>query len=199
MDMWEQAQEWEANWHGNCVNSYGEEEKQLLYADRMGLKRSPDASTPYRFDLGGISVLDVGGGPYSLLLKCVNFSHAKVVDPLLPYGEEWVGMRYEAAGIEWDNVPGENVKTENEYIYDEVWCYNVLQHVQDPDKVIMNMKELGHIIRIFEWLETKINVGHPHTFTKDYFDKMLNGRGKVEALNGQANCCGKCYYGIFPT
>jgi hypothetical protein len=82
---------------------------------------------------------------------------------------------------------------------DEVWIYNVLQHTQDPALVIENAKAAGEIIRIFEWINTRVNVGHPHSFTEESLNELLGGYGKVETLNGQANCYGDCYYGIFPT
>ena len=63
MDKWKAAQSWEKGWWNNCSNTFGEEMKQLLYAQKMGLVQAPDANTPFRFDLKGISVLDVGGGP----------------------------------------------------------------------------------------------------------------------------------------
>ncbi|MCA9900624.1 MAG: hypothetical protein KDK05_00500 [Candidatus Competibacteraceae bacterium] len=193
---WNDAQEWERQWWGSCQNTYGEEEKQLLYANRMGLRPHHDGRSPYNFDLNGRSVLDIGGGPVSLLLKCTNYAEAFVADPC-EY-PEWVDMRYKAAGIEYGRIPGESIRVTG---YDEVWLYNVLQHTQDPEKIIRNAQRAGRIIRIFEWIETRISIneGHPHSFTEAQFNDWLGGEGKVETLNGQANCWGKCYYGIFPT
>ena len=82
---WQEAQRWELGWWGDCTNTYGEEEKQLLYASRMGLKSFHNGKSPYNFDLDGMSILDIGGGPVSLLLKCINFRKAKVVDPTKRY------------------------------------------------------------------------------------------------------------------
>ena len=193
---WNDAQEWERQWWGSCQNTYGEEEKQLLYANRMGLRPHHDGRSPYNFDLNGRSVLDIGGGPVSLLLKCTNYAEAFVADPC-EY-PEWVDMRYKAAGIEYGRIPGESIRVTG---YDEVWLYNVLQHTQDPEKIIRNAQRAGRIIRNFEWIETRISIneGHPHSFTEAQFNDWLGGEGKVETLNGQANCWGKCYYGIFPT
>lgn len=191
---WIDAQEWERQWWGSCQNTYGEEEKQLLYANRMGLRPYHDGRSPYNFDLKGRSVLDIGGGPVSLLLKCTNYAAAFVADPCAY--PEWVDMRYELAGIEYGRIAGEDVRATG---YDEVWLYNVLQHTQDPEKIIRNAQRAGRVIRIFEWIETRINEGHPHSFTEAQFNDWLRGEGKVETLNGQANCWGKCYYGIFPT
>lgn len=193
---WNTAQEWERQWWGSCQNTYGEEEKQLLYANRMGLRPYHDGRSPYNFDLKGRSVLDIGGGPVSLLLKCTNFKKSYVIDPC-EY-PNWVWKRYQAAGIEYWHFSGEEVPAGADE-FDEVWLYNVLQHTQDPEKIIRNAQRAGKIIRIFEWIDTRINEGHPHSLTEQQLNEWLSGEGKVEVLNGQANCYGRCYYGIFPT
>lgn len=194
-NIWSIAQTWEGQWWGNCVNTYGEETKQLLYANRMGLQRFHNGKSPFNFDLNNISVLDIGGGPCSLLLKCVNFGRAKVIDPL--QFPQWVLDRYEAADIEFERVPGELL--DEPVCFDEVWMYNVLQHTNDPEKCIFNAFKYGHFIRIFEWIDTVTNVGHPYAFSEDQLNKWLKGEGKVETLQGEASCYGRCYYGVFVT
>lgn len=191
---WVKAQEWEKSWWGSCSNTYGEEEKQLLYAARMGLATHHNGKSPYNFDLGGTSVLDIGGGPTSLLLKCVNIKRAKVVDPLLFPG--WVHARHALADIDFERLPAEKIEEDD---WDEVWIYNVLQHTQRPRQIIKNAQKAGDIIRLFEWIDTPTNEGHPHSLTEAKLNEWLGGEGKVERLNGQANCYGRCYYGIFPT
>jgi len=187
---WSQAQEWESSWWGNCVNSYYEEEKQLVYAKKMGLPRAPDVKTPYRFDMRGASVLDIGGGPCSLLLKCENV-RGKVVDPLT--FPDWVYARYDCAGIEWEIKKGEDV---DEVGYDEIFLYNVCEHVDDPQRVIANAQRAAKLIRVFEWIDMSVSVGHPHTLTEQWLNAMLGGEGRVEQLN-EHGCCGKAYYGVF--
>lgn len=189
---WQAAQEWEGQWWGNCCNVLGEEQKQLLYADRMGLRAFHDGKSPYNFDLGGASVLDIGGGPCSLLLKCIDVV-GKVVDPLeFP---AWVLMRYQAAGIEFERVKGEEI---NEADFDEVWLYNVLQHTENPVEVIRNAQQAAGLIRIFEWIDMPTNEGHPHSLTEAQLNNWLGGEGKVEQLTGP-HTTGMAYYGIFPT
>lgn len=193
---WQKAQKWEEDWHGSCVNTYGEEEKQLLYANRMGLSAFHDGKSPYNFDLGRKSILDIGGGPSSLLLKCINYGEpVTVLDPLT--FPDWVYARYDIAGISYIQMMGEQVNPKR--TYDESWIYNVLQHTQSPASVIKSAQKASRVIRIFEWIETEVNIGHPHSLTEDKLNEWLSGEGKVETLNGQANCCGRCYYGIFPT
>lgn len=192
MDKWGKAQEWELEWHGRCVNSYNEERKQLEYARRMGLKLKPNEYTSIRFDLEGKSVLDIGSGPYSLLLKCDNV-RGVVVDPLLDKFPRWVVQRYAAANISFKAIPGEEVDITG---FDEVWIYNVLQHVKNPKKVIQNAKKAGKIVRIFEWIETSINIGHLYSLTKKELDIWLGGYGKTEYVK-ENGLNGKCYYGVF--
>jgi len=36
--VWQDDNEWERNWWGNCINTYWEETKQCIYASKMGLK-----------------------------------------------------------------------------------------------------------------------------------------------------------------
>lgn len=192
MSNWNEDQEWEREWHGNCVNSLNEELKQLVYAKRLGLRMEHDGKTPYSFDLRRVSVLDIGGGPYSLLLKCHNFTKALVADPCAY--PDWVYERYKAMGINFVMVPGEELPDLG--IYDEVWIYNVLQHTMDPGKIISNARKLGKMIRVFEWIENGISVGHPQNLTEKDMNEWLGGYGKVEHLN-ESGCVGLGYYGIF--
>ena len=193
MHNWSAAQKWERGWWGNCVNVYREEQKQLLYADRMGLRAFHDGKSPYNFDLGGASVLDIGGGPCSLLLKCTNVI-GKIVDPLeFP---AWALMRYQIAGIAFGQVQGEKI---DELGWDEAWLYNVLQHTEDPALVIRNAQKAARLIRIFEWIDMPTNRGHPHSLTVVQLNDWLRGEGKVESFTGQHTCTGTGYYGIFPT
>jgi len=190
---WEKAQEWEKAWHGACINTLGEELKQLLYAEKMGLYSYHDGKSPYNFDLGGASVLDIGSGPASLLLKCVNFSYAKVLEPMeMP---DWVLARYEAAGIKF--ALGKAEAYADRQVWDEAWIYNVLQHTEDPELVIMNARRSAKIIRLFEWIDFPTNEGHLHTLAQGELDKWLCGEGKVEKIDGENECYGTAYYGIF--
>ena len=191
------AQKWEKDWHGNCVNSYFEEMKQLIYAKRMGLRTTSSPKTPYRFQFNGESILDIGGGPYSLLLKCEGFSSAVVVDPCVY--PDWVYARYDICEIKHIISSGEELDKVFDLkkdVFDEVWFYNVLEHVCNPEEIVKNAIGLGKTIRVFEWIDTYISKGHPNILTEDGLNKWLKGEGKVETL-AEGYCRGKAYYGIF--
>ena len=195
---WNEAQAWENDWHGSCINTYGEEEKQLVYAKKMGMHMFHNGKSPYNIDMQGKSVIDIGGGPASLLLKCINLGAATVVDPLIV--PQWVLDRYAIADIVHMNMPAEDMHGDLQYqeTYDESWLYNCLQHTQDPAKIIDNAKKISRLIRIFEWIDTPTNIGHPHSLTAKNLDSWLGGEGRVETI-AESNCHGKCYYGVFQT
>lgn len=188
---WENDTKWESDWWGTCQNTFGEEEKQIKYAELMGLKFVRDDKTLYNIDMMDKSVLDIGGGPVSLLLKCKNVK-GTIVDPC-EY-PEWVNKRYELAGIDFEKVKGEDINIDS--IYDESWIYNVLQHTQDIEKLVENVIACSKIIRVFEWLDGGVSPGHPNNLTKGWLDKLFNGEGQIKILN-EKMLRGKSYYGIF--
>lgn len=179
-------------WWGSAVNTFHEEQKQLVYAPRMGLVPNWDCAHPPTFDLGGRSVLDIGGGPCSLLLKCVNLGCAVVLDP----GEwpAWVEMRYAAHGVVLIRRPGEAPELDDEF--DEVLIYNVLQHVDDPKLVVANARAAAKTIRIFEWIGIEPYDGHPQRLEQAWLEHWLGSPGYIAELN-QDGAVGTAFYGVF--
>ena len=171
----------EAGYWGDCCSevAFGEFCKQRMYMREMGL-----VPVGGEIDMQEKSVLDIGGGPMSMLLRCRNV-RGTVVDPI-----GWpsvVKHRYTCYGIELFQIEGEHANMlfrqgHTEPVYDEVWIYNCLQHVNDPAKVLENAKSLGRLIRIFEWLNTGSDVCHPHNLTTELLTKWLEGT-KMESIS----------------
>ena len=159
----------------------------------MGFTATHDGNSPYSFDRGGVTVLDIGGGPSSLLLKCRNVK-GMVVDPC-EY-PRWVAMRYQAAGIGFHKISGEEMMFNGD-VFDEVWIYNVLQHTKDPELIIKNAQKIAPILHIFEWIDIPPHPGHPHMLTEENLNKWIDGKGNVGQLNGENECYGKYYAGAF--
>ena len=157
----------------------------------MGLELKVDNKGRENFMFNGESILDIGGGPYSLLLKCTGFSKALVADPLMDKYPEWVRMRYKASNINTLSIPAE--KLELKEVFDEVWIYNVLQHTKNPKKIIKNALKYSKIIRIFEFIDTPIVVGHIQSTSEAELNEWLGGIGRAEKVQGNSDC----YYGIF--
>ena len=144
--------EFEKDYWGNCANTFDEDQKHYVYARFMGLTRSH-----YSFPVNGSSIIDIGGGPSSMLLKTINLQRGKVVDPIAY--PDWTRQRYAAHNIEVSVDVGENV---TDIGYDEVWIYNCMQHAIDPGKIIANAKAAAPILRLFEWIDIPAHDGHPH-------------------------------------
>lgn len=186
----------EAAFWGDCGNTYHEEQKQIAYATRMGLRPEWGGAHPPTFDLGGRSVMDMGGGPVSLLLKCVNRGGCVVIDPgKFP---AWVAARYEHCGIMFWNGKAEELDVEGAAHFDETWIYNALQHVDDPAKVIANARALTDTIRIFEWVDVPAYDGHPHELTTDFLNECLGAEGYTVHVD-ESGAVGRAYYGVFRT
>jgi len=166
---WEEAIEWEAGWWGKEHGPHWDEEikKQKTYARLMEL--------PADLDMSGKAILDVGCGPASMLLRA-KFDEAVGVDPL-PMSKK-VKQQYKDAGIRLFNSKAEDMfdgrmKGMRGIVFDEVWIYNCLQHVDNPQKILSKIKlatvKPGACVRLFEWIDLGVCPGHPHNLTEKMF------------------------------
>ncbi len=185
-------QAWEAEWWGNCTNSFGEEAKQLTYARLMGLENVPTMGKWPVYHLYGSTVIDLGGGPTSMLLKCVG-GNGMVVDPC-PY-PDWVAARYAAAEIDYRQQKAEGFRVPDRW--SEAWLYNCLQHVEDPEQVIATARACAHTLRIFEWVEAGTSEGHPHDLHADDLNEWIGGTGEIGFVD-ENGAYGLAYWGVFP-
>ena len=178
--------EMEKSFWNDCTNTFDEDLKHYIYARYMNIKQDY-----YSFDVEGKSILDIGGGPTSMLLKTTNLKKGKVIDPI-EY-PKWTIERYNSKNID---VLVDIAENANEEGWDEVWIYNCLQHVIDPQKIIENAKKSAKVLRIFEWINIPPHDGHPHCLTKENLDAWIGGSGNTTQL-AESNCYGECYYGEF--
>lgn len=177
----------------------GEQLKQLVYAKYLGLDFVHDGSSPYVIDKTGLNILDVGGGPVSLLLK--TQADFKVVADPCSY-PAWVGERYRTNNVQFWSRSGETLtRVSRRNFYDEVWLYNVLQHTEDPQKIFDNIYKVlkkGGVFRFLDWVNTPTNTAHPITLTPEQVSEMLkkagfNGTISVQNIN-ENNAIGTIAY-----
>lgn len=194
--VWEEVhQKFERDWWANCANTLGEEMKQLTYARCMGLKFFHDGKSPYNIDMAAQSVIDIGGGPCSLMLRMHGLKRGVVVDPT-PY-PEWTRGRYEESGIEVFQMLAEDLVNDGwHHGFDVALIYNCLQHTLDPELIIKNTRRIAKVIRLFEWVDCGTSEGHPHELTKVKLDEWLGGDGKVDWVD-ENTARGKYYAGAF--
>ena len=143
-------------------------------------------------DLVGKKILESGGGCYPSTYFCKGLKKAVNVEPLSDKFPENVKSRLNNANVECVSVGFEDYKGRSKF--DEVWFFNVLQHVRDPYLQIENAKRIANVVRVFEPIDTAINNEHPHSFNMQFFKeqfpdtevKMYQG-GSVARFHG-ANC-----------
>lgn len=178
----------EKDYWGDCCNTFDEDQKHYVYARLMGLRQ-----VHHSFEVGNKSVLDIGGGPTSMMLKVRDLKKGKVVDPI--QYPEWTTMRYLIKNIEVEVKTGEEV---NETGWDEVWIYNCMQHAIDPGQIIANAKAAAPVLRLFEWVDVPAHDGHPHELTEANLNEWIGQKGNIIQL-AESGCYGKAYYGVFNT
>lgn len=108
------------------------------------------------------TILDLGGGPMPLaLLLQLPFDWLTVVDPLCTLFRP--DPLHNVARIA---MAAEDF---NSGRADEVWGYNVLQHVIDPALVISVAKRhAAYTVRWFDWVETPVEKHNPHSIKADW-------------------------------
>ncbi len=155
---WEVAQAWEREWWGTKPSSKWEDEKrkQDTYARLMGM--------PVDLDFGDKTILDIGCGPVSMLLRSKHGTSTGV-DPM-PLSDG-VLSTFRESNVEFLCMKAEDMSIDK--VYDELWCYNCLQHVENLKPIFEKMNVVAKEIRLFEWIDLKPCPGHPQILTYDMF------------------------------
>lgn len=184
----------EARFWDTCRNTFGEEVKQQVYLDRMGFPRAKTwNNSGFGWDAEGKSIVDIGGGPVSALLKMENLKGGLVVDP----GEypEWVTARYAGANIRHCAVEGERWLPLPEDKWEVGLVYNCLQHTVDPAQVIKHLVSAvgSSNLRVFEWINIPPHEGHPHMLTAEKLEEWCGRAGRVETFTGINECYGTAW------
>lgn len=206
---WKKAQEnekkfWESIYLKKSENLYSEINdddsisfcKEILYRHNL---------EPTLFD--GKIIMDLGCGPYGLIkgmlnlhnIKKLNFEKIFGVDPLMDYYKEKIGILSDSSIVKLYSNQGENLPFENNSI-DVIFSTNVLDHCQDPSKVVNEVKRVlksnGHfycslhvVYPIWSFLTPflkYIDKNHPHHFTKNKILKVINKNFKNLKVSYQA-------------
>jgi len=187
-------QEEEISFWGDCSNTYGEETKQFQYAHHMGIQQFGDGRSP--FALFGLdkSWVDFGGGPSSMLLKMQRATYRMVIDPLpVP---EWVPIRYRNCGVKYLRARCDADDTSFKAAgklgqFDIGLCYNVLQHVEHPERFVANLRRLSKVQVVFEWINLPPHPGHPNELTKENLEAWFGKEGFTGRLTGENQCWGE--------
>lgn len=180
---WSKAQDYERNWWDKRHNSI-----DLSYLKRFSTELIKYCLPYYTFDSTS-KILEIGSGPAGIIthlpgeLRCATDPLEDFYASVEPY------IAYRDESVQYSNAMGENLPY-NEKSFDFVIIDNVLDHCENPDKVISEIDrvllnggiiyfkqnvyhKLGKIIRnILEKFE--FDKGHPHNFTKKDVLSLFN-------------------------
>lgn len=164
------------------------------------------SAIPSQVPMENVTWVDVGTGPYSLLLDAPTTVTKVMIDPLMKFY------------FQYDLVP--NVANDGKHIFlegfsenlpladesaDMVFCTNALDHVEDPWKALA---ELARILKVGGHLILETDTGgvtdhmHPHAFSQDdiedhvsalHLERMLGKPGQREKRRPGA----QLYYGFY--
>lgn len=135
-------------------------------------------------DQHGKTIAEIGCGPFPAAMFCRGLTSAFVFEPLSPKPNHLPG------NIHWNQIAFEDFKPY--FNVDEVWLFNVLQHVRDPEKVVERAKRSAPVVRYFEPVDYPTCVYHPHSFTQYDFERWFGDVHRyTDRLPGffDADCC----------
>ena len=170
LERWQEAQDAEQKtWN---KDTWTEDRDWYDYYRNQAIERYGSILGVSNNDLQHKSILDIGGGCTSMLPYFTNFSYALIVDPLgidesvmSLYVENNISVQRSRAEDFLDNYSG--------VLFDEVWIYNVLQHVLEPEKILRKLYKVTRKLRIGEPLEVPTDTHHPYRLTRDWMIDII--------------------------
>lgn len=187
---WLKAQQAERRFHTQPFETGYEAYRQSYrqYFEHLGMS----------FDCQEKTILEIGPADYPALAYCTNYEHSYIIEPMpgsilqeLIKGRPITHIAKPAEDICWQSdLP----------MVDEVWLFNVLQHVKDPAGIILNSMETAHKVRFFEPINCGTSDCHLWNFTLEYFRDQFGDlfvkhyRGNPGAVNFHTH---ECAYGTW--
>lgn len=184
-ERWEQAQEGEKLHHNNqdlnyLYNHYGAAYE--YYFKYLNIDK----------DLNGKSIIEIGPAKFASLLYCTNYEKSYIVEPSI-YDD--VKGYYENKNLVFIHDLYESCDSPT---VDEIWLFNLMQHVKNPDALIEKAKAHSKIIRFFEPIDLPTNLEHPFSFSEDDYKQYFGDCVKIYTSIGERPFHeAKCAYGVY--
>jgi hypothetical protein len=142
-------------------------------------------------DLNNKTILEIGPARVSALLYCNNYGPSFIVEPTKYDDTEHLYINKDITFIRDLYEDCESP------IVDEIWLFNVLQHIQNPDLFIDKCKKSAKIIKFFEPINTPIETHHPHSFTFDDYVNYFGDSVKLYEGSTETFHTADCVYGVY--
>lgn len=154
-EQWQKAQEAERRFHTESF-----EDGYRHYAQSY---RQYFAHLDIPADMQGADIVEIGPADFPALGYVTNRGvNSLIIEPM---PSEYLKQ----FGIPVMRECAENAN----YVADEVWLFNVLQHVIDPYKIVERAKKQAKAIRFFEPVNYGIDECHPWNLTMDMFKEWF--------------------------
>jgi hypothetical protein len=174
---WQEAQEVELHDHG--ISSYDLKFYQNMYKNIFNFLKIDDKNI-----FQNKVIVEVGPAFFPCLLD-IKTKKSIVIEPLFDKFEQKIKNNYYDNNIVCISLPLEQINIEDVKC-DEIWIFNVMQHILDPDIFLEKAIKCSKIIRIFEPINCETNIAHPHRYTFEYFiNKFNNFKHNLELYNGE--------------
>lgn len=181
LETWKNAQRHERVWHDRHPQSW--EQWQIYY---QGYFNHLDIDR----DCKGKIIVEIGPSDIPALSFCTNVKGI-IIEPL---PSQRLLHTAKERGLIVFKVRGEDFDFPQ---VDEVWMFNVLQHVIDPDRIINKAKEASGCVRFFEPIDFGTDRMHLHNFTMDYFKQFFQDVRRYERHEGLTTFHKhQCAYGV---
>jgi len=181
LETWENAQFHERKWHDK--NPLTREQAEVYYQgyfDHLDIDR----------DCKGKTIIEIGSADIPALSFCENVKGI-IIEPL---PSDKLLLTAKEKGIELIKLRAED------YYFpkvDEVWMFNILQHVINPDVIIQKSLVASNCVRFFEPIEFGTDRMHLHNFTMDYFKQFFQDVRRYERHEGlETFHKHQCAYGV---
>lgn len=149
-----------------------------------------------------VGIIEIGCADFPAL-RYVNHVWCTIVEPLpssalRTFVNSFEDFTINKSGISLFECRFEDYAIDTDYLKGkEIWMFNVLQHVQDPEAFIEKAKH-AKCIRYFEPIDTGVTTYHPFSFTEADFNRWFPGVNKYyNEITNQNFHDGPCCYGVW--
>lgn len=140
-------------------------------------------------------IMEIGCGDFPALSYATNYEFSYIVEPMPSPILQKIATTIPVRILQ---QPAEDIPVWPQV--DEVWLFNVLQHVKDPDLIVKKSKEVAGAIRFFEPINAGKDAMHLHEFSLDamgwlFSPECVKHYAPKETVHGFHNS--ECAYGTW--
>jgi hypothetical protein len=180
-ERWQQAQAAERAFHNEPFEQGFEHYRESYHQYFQHLQIDSD--------LKGLNIVEIGPADFPALAYCTNRGEGCLI--IEPMPSEYL-KRFD--------IPISTAMAEDaEYKADEVWLFNVLQHVIDPYKPVERAKAQSKVVRFFEPIDYGVNECHPWNLTMEMFKEWFGDCVKFYPAGQEVHNfhTWECAYGVW--